>query len=162
MDTRIQSEQLEARRLEAGRLLRAGRAQCEVARELKISKSTVSTWAKRWEQGGLRALRAKGLRGRPARLKEADRKRLKRLLVKGALAAGFGTELWTLGRVAELVRREFRVQLSESQIWRVLRSMGFSPQRPEKRALERDAAAIERWKARRWPALKKTAKSSTA
>ncbi len=155
MDARVQSEQLEQRRLEAGRLLRAGYKQIKVARTLWLGKSTVSDWAKRLEQGGLRALHARGLRGRPASLTPLDRARLRRLLLKGALAAGFATELWTLPRVAELVRREFQVKLSEPQIWRVLRAMGFSPQRPAKRAWERDEAAIRRWKTKRWPRVKK-------
>ena len=142
MEAKEQSEQLQTRRLEAGRLLKAGHAQIEVARQLGVAKSTVSGRAKRVEQGGLRALRARGLR-------------------KGALAVEFATELWTLPRVAEWVDREFRVRLSEPQIWRVLRSSEFSAQRPAKRALERDETAIQRWKQRRWPALKKTAKSST-
>lgn len=161
MDAKAQSEKLQARRLEAGRLLKAGHKQVEVARRLGVAKSTVSGWSKRVEHGGLRALHARGLRGRPASLGARERTRIKRGLRKGALAAGFATELWTLPRVAEWVRREFGVRLSEVQIWRVLRSLGFTPQRPAKRALERDEVAIRRWKKQRWPALKKTPKSST-
>lgn len=161
MDAKAQSEPLQARRLEAGRLLKASHQQIEVARRLGVAKSTVSGWAKRVEHGGLRALPARGLRGRPASLGARERARIKRGLRQGALAAGFATELWTLPRVAEWVKREFGVRLSAVQIWRVLRSLGFTPQRPAKRALERDEAAIRRWKQPRWPVLKKTPQSST-
>lgn len=146
---------LEQRRVRAARLLRRGYAQAEVARMCEVSRAAVNLWAGQWASGGRSALRAKRL-GRPPMLAPASRRELVRLLKKGALAEGFATELWTLPRVAEVIRRHFGVRYSETHVWRLLGSLGFSPQRPASRALERDAQAISRWKRKRWPMLKKT------
>lgn len=146
----------ERRRLEAGRLLRRGVSQADVARRMDVAPSTVSGWAKRLEQGGLPALKSRGAWGRPRGLSEAQRRQVVRLLKRGALAAGFATELWTLPRIGVVIERQFGRRYSDSQVWRILRSLGFSPQRPARRALERDEAAIAAWKKQRWPRLKKT------
>src|ERR1022692_4134169 len=95
-------------------------------------------------------------RGRPSGLDDVQRRELMRALRSGALAEGFATDLWTLPRVGELIKRRFTRSYSESQVWRILISLGFSCQRPSGRALERDESAIKRWKQTRWPALKKT------
>lgn len=71
------------------------------------------------------------------------------------MAAGFATQLWTLPRIRLLIEAHFHVRLSESWILRLLRQLGWSCQRPEGRARERDEAAIRRWKQVRWPQLKK-------
>lgn len=149
------SKELQRRRLRAGRLLSRGVAQAEVARRLGVSRATVSSWNERLEQGGAEALRARP-RGRPAGLDAAQRRELMRTLTAGALAEGFPTDLWTLSRVGSLIERRFSRRYSESQVWRILVSLGFSCQRPTSKALERDEAAIRRWKRVRWPALKKT------
>ena len=156
MDSKTQCKELEKRRLRAGRLLLKGVPQAEVARRVGVARSTVCGWAKRLEDGGLDALRSKGQRGRPRSLEKADLRELKRVLLKGALASGFATELWTLGRIRKVVADRFGVQLSESQISRILSGMGFSCQRPTRRALQRDEQAVREWKTKRWPALKKT------
>lgn len=79
------------------------------------------------------------------------------MLLAGPQAAGFDTDLWTLKRVREVIRRRFGVQFSEVHVWRLLGKLGFSSQKPERQAKERDEAAIARWKKRTWPALKKSA-----
>ena len=93
--------------------------------------------------------------GKPAGLTAADKGKLAKLLVKGAVANGFPTELWTLARVGKLIAREFGPSYSNVHVMRLLRQLGFSCQKPEKRALQRDEAAIAQWKAKRWPLLKK-------
>jgi len=80
---------------------------------------------------------------------------LERVLLKGPRAAGYPTELWTLARVANIIRRVFGVRYHPSHVWRLLHQMDWSCQKPERRALERDEAAIEEWKRRRWPHIKK-------
>ena len=147
---------LEQRRLRGARLLKRGVTQAEVARQCGVSRNAVSLWAKEMAAGGRSALKRKVL-GRPAALDATDRRKLAQTLKRGALAAGYATELWTLPRVAELIERLHGIRYSTTQVWRLLGAMGFSPQRPARRALERDEAAIARWKQRRWPALKKTA-----
>jgi transposase len=91
-------------------------------------------------------------------LAAADRQRIKRGLLRGPEALGYGTALWTAWRVADLIERECGVRYSTVHAWRVLRALGWTPQRPTGRALERHEAAIERWKRVRWPAVKKTLK----
>ena len=155
------ARELQRRRLRAGRLLNRGVAQAEVARRVGVSRATVSTWNERLEQGGTEALRARP-RGRPAGLDAVQRRELLKTLTRGALAEGFPTELWTLSRVGTLIERRFGRRYSESQVWRILISLGFSCQRPSSKALERDEVAIRRWKRVRWPALKKTPQDKVA
>ena len=94
-------------------------------------------------------------RGRPAGLNSTQGRELIQQLRQGALAAGFGTELWTLPRVGRLIEQRFARRYSERQVWRIPMSLGFSCYRPSGRALERDELAIQRWKQQRGPALKK-------
>ena len=162
MDSKTQCKELEKRRLRAGRLLLKGVAQAEVARRVEVARSAVCGWAKRLEAGGLDALRSRGLRGRPKSLDKQDLHELKKVLLKGALASGFATEVWTLGRVRTVLAERFGVRLSQSQVSRVLAGMGFSCQRPTRRALQRDERAVRQWKTQRWPALKKTPQKKDA
>lgn len=147
---------MEARRIEGARLLKRKVPPAEVARRLEVSRQAVSVWARQLAEanGAVSRLKAKPL-GRPPRLEPAQCERLRQMLLKGALAAGFPTELWTIKRVRALVKREFGVAYSNTGGWELLRSLGFSPQRPEKRALQRDEQAISAWKRKTWPALKK-------
>jgi transposase len=153
--TERESELLQRRRMRAARMLRDGVAQAEVARRVSVTRTTVSEWNAQLQEGGLGALKSRR-RGRPAGLQEAQRRELMRALKSGALAEGFATDLWTLPRVGELIKRRFARSYSESQVWRILVALGFSCQRPSGRALERNESAIQRWKQRRWPVLKKT------
>ena len=143
------------RRLRAGRLLQRGVAQAEVARRVEVTRTTVSLWNAQLQAGGLEALKRRP-RGRPSGLVDAQRGELMQGLKAGALTQGFPTDLWTLPRVGQLIERRFGRAYSESQVWRILVSLGFSCQRPSGRALERDETAIKRWKQTRWPVLKKT------
>lgn len=77
------------------------------------------------------------------------------LLKAGSLAAGYATEIWTLPRIGQLIHRHFQLQLSQSSVWRTLRHMGWSVQRPARQARERDERAVQAWKKKRWPQLKK-------
>lgn len=150
---------LEQRRLKAARLLKQGVSQADVARRLEVSRESVSRWAAEFETNGKEALRGKRL-GRPPQLDPEQRRELTEALVQGAIANGFATELWTLPRVAKLIARRFGVLYSTGHIWHLLRGLGFSCQRPAKRALQRDETAIRQWRTKRWPALKKTPDSA--
>lgn len=146
-------KELEQRRRKGMRLLARGVAQAEVARQLGVSRQTVSNW-ERARQDDPQAWRRKPL-GKPGGMTGQERTRLAKLLVAGAIACGFPTELWTLARVAKLIEREFGRVYSSVHVWRLLKQLGFSSQRPTGRAIQRDEAAIAQWKAQRWPALKK-------
>ena len=150
---------LERRRMQAARLLEEGFSEAEVARQVGVHRQSVNRWAKQLSSGGRSALKRAARTGRPPRLSAADLRRIEQGLKRGPEALGYGTSLWTAWRVADLIERECGVKYSTVHAWRVLRSLGWTPQRPTRRALERDEEAIRRWKRKRWPELKKTLKS---
>jgi transposase len=149
-------EQLEKRRRRAVQFLKAGRTSLSaVARKVHSAVSSVFRWWQAYQRDGQRGLRPKPTPGRPPRLSEAKKRKLVRLLVQGPLRAGYTTDLWTLGRVAELIHQEFGIRYHPSHVWKVLTALGWSCQKPERRAVERDEAAIARWKRDDWPRIKK-------
>jgi transposase len=156
MGTKRDLEAIEARRIAGARMLKRKVAQAEVARELGVSRQAVSVWARQLAEvnGAVGKLKAKPL-GRPKRLQAGQCEALSRMLLAGALQAGFATELWTVKRVRSVIAREFGVQYSQSGCWELLRDLGFSPQKPERRATQRNEEAILAWKRQTWPGLKK-------
>ncbi len=150
------AELIEARRRQALRLLDEGYTLGEVGRLTGCAASSVMRWRDARTRGGDQALKVRPAPGRPPALSRAQRQRIIRQLMKGAMANGFGTELWTTGRVATLIHRCCRIQYHRSHAARLLHEFGFICQRPERRALERDEARIERWKRKDWPRVKKT------
>ncbi|HYZ31567.1 MAG TPA: winged helix-turn-helix domain-containing protein [Crenalkalicoccus sp.] len=148
--------QLEERRLAAAALLRRGRVtQAAIARRLGVSRASVSRWAAVMRRQGQHGLRARPRTGRPPRLDACAWARLGRLLARGAVAAGFETERWTLRRIAALIRREFGVRYHPRYLERPLKAHGYTAQRPATRAKERDERAIAAWPRREWVAIKK-------
>lgn len=147
--------ELEVRRRIGGRLLQKGKGVREVARLVEASPSSVSRWKQALEQGGLEALKAKPHPGRPARLQLGQKQQLVQVLRAGPQAAGFATDLWTLARVAQLIERLFGVSYHPGYVWYLLRKLGWSCQKPERRARERDEAAIGTWRQEEWPRIKK-------
>lgn len=153
---RLTRAQLEERRLAAGRLLRAKRlSQAEVAREGGVSRAAVTHWKRRLEPAGLRGLRRRRPGGRASRLTAAQWGQLLRRLRRGAVAAGFETERWTLRRIAAVVERTFGVRSHFRSLGRALRARGWSPQQPVARARERDDALVAAWLRRDWPRIKR-------
>jgi len=146
---------LEKRRLQAARLFAAGVPQAEVARRLQVSPSSANRWHQAWKQGGEAGLARRGPPGRKPRLSPEQRGQLERLLLEGPLAAGYATELWTLPRIQKLIQDRFKVRYHPSHVWLLLRKMGWSCQKPTTRAKERDEAAVARWRAKRWPQIKR-------
>jgi transposase len=121
--------------------------EAEVARRVGVHRQSVNRWARQLAQSGRQALK-----------RAPRRQRIVQGLKRGPEALGYGTSLWTAWRVADLIERECRVKYSTVHAWRVLRALGWTPQRPASRALERNEAAIRGWKRVRWPELKKTPK----
>jgi transposase len=149
---------MEERRRKGGSLLKAGkRSQAEIARRLGISRATVSDWAKQVSAGGLQALRRRSATGRPARLTAKQKKRLVQILKKGAQAAGFPTERWTMGRVQQIIRREFNVVYHAHYMNRLLDRLDWSLQQPLPSAKEQDEELIRAWIKHDWPRIKKSA-----
>ena len=150
------AELIEARRHQALRLLDEGYSLGEVGRMSGCAASSVMRWRDTRQRGGDQALKVRATPGRPPSLSEAQRQRVIKKLVKGAMDNGFSTELWTTGRVATVIQRCCRIHFHRSHVARLLHEFGFSCQKPERRALERDEARIEQWKRKDWPRVKKT------
>ena len=104
---------------------------------------------------GVQALKKAPLTGRPPQLTAAQLGRVERELLKGARANGYSTELWTLQRVGEVIARVTEVSYHPGHVWKVLRKLDWTRQRPARRAAERDEEAIDTWVRERWPELKK-------
>lgn len=154
--TRRDFAALEARRLQAAQLFARGASQGEVATALEVSRVSAHHWYHAWKAQGRGGLQGAGRAGRKPQLTAADLAPVERALRTGPRAHGFPTELWTLPRVARLIERLTGVRHHPGHVWRILRRLGWSLQRPARRARERDDAAIEQWKTRRWAQLKKT------
>lgn len=143
------------KRVKAARMLQAGKPAAQVALAVGVARQTVYTWKRVLDERGIDGLRAMVDVGRPSQLSAADFRWLEAALRQGAQAHGFGTELWTLKRVGALIKRQFGIVFSDVHVWRLLGSMGFSSQKPERRAIERNEEAVRNWKRRTLPALKK-------
>ena len=155
---KMNAEVLKTRRIEARQLLDDGVSQAEVARRLKISRQSVSRWA-RLPRRELAKVRRQG---RKSQLGEATRGKLRSALLAGPQAAGFANDLWTVRRVRQLILQRFGQRFSTVHVWRLLRQLGFSPQRPVGRARERDETKITAWKTRDWPRIKKKPAANAA
>ena len=117
------------KRIRAARLLQKGKTPAEIALDVGVARQTVYTWKALFDEGGIDALREVRLRGRPARLNADQLEQLRRAILEKPTEHGFGTELWTLKRVGVVIKRLHGVKYSETQIWRILGALGFSPQK---------------------------------
>jgi transposase len=143
------------KRLRAGRMLLAGKSCAETALAVGVARQTVYTWKRLLDEGGIDSLRAVAERGRPARLDERQLAAVRAVVLQSPTEHGFATELWTLRRVGAVIERLHGVRFGQTQVWRILGSLGFSAQKPERRAIERNEDAVRSWQRRTWPALKK-------
>jgi transposase len=149
-------EGMEQRRKRAARLFAGGVPQADVARQLGVSRQSVSRWHADWRRGGTHALKAAGRAGRMPKLSEAQLARVERALRRGPRAHGFATDLWTLDRVAEVIETQTGVRYHPGHVWKLLRDrLGWSRQRPARQAIERDDEAVARWVAVEWPRIKR-------
>jgi transposase len=146
---------LAQRRKQAARWFAEGERMATVARRLQVSRQSVSRWYQQWKNGGTAALKSAGRAGRLPRLNAAELRQVERTLREGARANGFNTDLWTLPRVAQVIERLTGVTYHAGHVWRVMRVMGWTLQRPARRAKERNEESIRQWVAARWPAVKK-------
>ena len=155
---KLSREQMEERRREGARLIRDGKlSRAAIARQLGVSRRAVENWAEALKAGGLRRLRRRRATGRPSKLDREQQRQLKRLVKRGALAAGFESDRWTLARVRQLIKQEFDVVYHRNYLNRLLRKLELSPQVPLPRAVERDEELIRAWIEHDWPRIKKGA-----
>ena len=149
-------EAREERRLCAADLFEQGVTSAEIARRVGVCHQIVSDWRAAWLRSGRAGLRAAGRAGRLPKISPEQLAQVEVELTKGAEAQGYATDLWTLQRVAEVVERVTGVSYHPARVWYILRQqLGWSWQRPARRATERDDETIARWVKQRWPQIKK-------
>ena len=148
--------QLEKRRRHAIQLLNKGMTLSAVAQHVSSSVSSVFRWQEAFQTEGEKGLKCRASPGRPSKLSEGEKKRVVELLLQGPLAFGYTTDLWTTRRVAEVIRKTLGIHYHPNHLWRVLVGLGWSCQKPERRARERNEKDIEHWKKKQWPAIKKS------
>ena len=153
--------ELAVRRRIAGQLLLEGKGIREVARIVHASSSSVKRWKDMLEEVGWEGLESNPHPGRRPQLTVQQKQRLVTLLKEGPLASGFGTDQWTCPRVADLIQRQFGVTYHADHVRRILHALGWTYQKPEQRARERDEGTIRRWRKRDWPRIKKGASSAS-
>lgn len=148
--------ELERRRQRAITLVKKGYSLNATARRVGCNASSVLRWKRAFDRGGKKALAPKPASGRPPRLTQRQKERLIQYLLRGALTHGYRTDLWTTQRVAEVIGRKFKVGYHRDHVGKLLHGLDWSCQKPQKRALERDEAAVATWRKRDWPRIKKT------
>jgi len=136
-------------------LWQQGRSQTAIAQTVGASRGSVWRWVQTYQAAGISGVRARPVPGRPSYLSAGQKAHLAQVLLRGAQAAGYRTELWTLKRMAKVIWKEFQVRYHPNALWHLLRGMGWSCQKPERRACQRDEAAIAHWRRYRWPHIKK-------
>jgi putative transposase len=134
-------------------------SKAEVSRYLGVSRATVGEWAKTIEVKGIRGLRKRKAVGSASKLSNPQKEKLKKKLDRGALASGFPTDRWTLERVQKLIKKEFGVIYHLNYLNRLLRKLGFSPQKPLPQAVEQEKELVEAWLQGDWPRIKKVTAS---
>ena len=152
------AEVLEARRQRAIQMLADELSLNEIARRIGCNASSVMRWRDRWDALGDEGLKVRSPSGRPAKMNEQQKGELLQLLLQGPMAFGWRTDVWTTRRIATLIHRKFSIEYHFTHVARILHALDWSPQKPERRALERNEAAIQKWKTTDWKRIKKTAR----
>jgi transposase len=149
------ASELEGIRVRAVRAVLAGQSQVAVARSLDVHSVTVAKWMARHRRDGDAGLTAKPTPGRPRFLTPGQDQQVRRWLAQKPTAHGFATDLWTARRVAELIRRRLGIAFHPNYLRAWLTQRGYSPQRPARRARQRNEANITHWVANDWPRIQK-------
>ena len=150
---------MERRRLRVIELLEQGLNLTEASAKVGCSVSAACRWRQKYRRKGLDSLRSKPLPGIRPKLTAGQKKRLTRILLAGAQKTGYSTDLWTQKRVASVIRDRFGVDYHPNHMWRFLQGLGWSVQKPVKKAVQRDEKAIAHWKRHVWPHIKKNRKA---
>ncbi len=142
-------------RLKAGKMFNKGYSQADVARKFNVSTAATNQWYQTWEKNGLDGLKSKGHTGFDSKLTKEKRQAFKKAILKGPHFFGYETDLWTLSRLATVMRKVNKLKFSEVWIWKIVRDLGFTPQKPQVKAKQRDEKKIKEWKENVLPDLKK-------
>jgi transposase len=136
-------------------MLRDGQSPSKVAASLGCQRYSVERWRSAFQHQGETALRAVPIPGRPPKLSPGQLGQLVTILLRGALASGYRTDLWTTRRIADVIREAFGVSYHRDHVGRLMHGLKWSAQKPERRAVERNEEEIARWKREEWPRIKK-------
>ena len=147
---KLSREELERRRLAAGEDLLAGMKASDVARKYGVNPSSVTRWKQMLEKDGMEGLKQRKAPGKESKLSEEQQEVLRGIILQGAAAYGYKTDLWTLRRVSEVIKKEFDVSYHFRSLSDVLHRMGLSPQKPTRMAAERNQAAVQTWLEEQW------------
>jgi transposase len=142
-------------RFRAWELRKKGWTQQRIAEALGVTQGAVSQWLKKAAAGGVETLRNRKRPGAPSRLTPSQKSEIPELLSKGAESYGFRGEIWTCERVAVVIRRYYGVSYHPSHVSRILRSLGWSLQKPKRRANQRNEDEIQEWLEEKWPEIRK-------
>ena len=154
----LPADGFEWRRFRALHLKQQGWSRHDIAEALGVCPVSVSRWLARVRDGGPQSLRAHPVPGRPPKLSSAQKRLIPEFLWHGAEAYGFRGEVWTCVRVALVIEEEFGVRYHKDHVGRLLKELGWTPQMPIRRAIQRDKQAIQRWRTEMWPDLRKRAR----
>ena len=152
---RGQIKDLEQRRHLAVELVEKGISAVEVASRFKIHERTIHKWLQAYRKDGLEGLQVKVSTGRKKKLTQKHQSRLQKIIVAGAVKAGFSNELWTSKRVLQVIKKEFDIDYHANHLPKLLRALGFTPQRPQREAIEKDKKQIDNWIRFEWKRIKK-------
>jgi transposase len=151
----------EARRRQAWHLKQQGWPQHQIAEALGVSEGAVSQWMKRAREGGAEALRRRPPPGAPRRLHADHLAQLPALLQRGPAADGLRGQLWTRSRMATVIRLACGVVYHPRHVGRLCKELRWSPQRPSRRARQRNEVAIAHWRQDTWSTIKRGRTSRT-
>jgi len=149
----ISHEVLEVYRYRAIELYQKGKSVKEIAFFFGVHRGSVSLWIKTWKEKGKSALKSKKALGPNPKLDKNDKKKIISWLRKSAMEFGFETSLWNCKRIQRMIKKELNKEISISNLWETLRRWNFSPQKPEKVALERNQRKITEWIKNEWPRI---------
>ena len=148
------SDQLKKRRADAMDLLKQGRPVKEVAAEAGVDPQSVRRWRREQKHPRKKSERPQG---RPGYLTKEQVKQLEKELLRGAYAHGYSEDYWTLDRIGHVIWTLFKVRYVQSGVWRLMQRIGWSSQKVQRLAIQRDDEAIVNWNRRVWPRIKKVA-----
>ena len=151
--------QLEQRRFRALSLIKEGLLPGEISKRVGVDRRSVRRWKADYRKRGKTALKAIPIPGRPSKLSENKKEQVERILLQGARHSGYPTDLWTCPRIVQVISKTFHIDYHPAHLGRLLHAMGWSPQKPERRAKERNERAISRWIKIDWGIIKKNSKN---
>lgn len=150
----LSQDELEKRRMKAADYFSKGKSQGWIHRKIGVSRAAITQWYAKWKKGGKDAL-LQGKYGRVSKMSPKQEAQIQKDILKGPLKCGYDTDYWTLRRLTDYIKKETDISYEDRSIWHTLERFGFSCQKPERRARERDEKAITTWVKTAWPQVKK-------